>query len=1088
MTAVRRHQRGSADCRTRLFEPSELSALAARAASLEERFSGLVRPIADGPDPGADVLFESWKSIAGGGTDSIFAKVLDVYGVTADEARRVLGAVEWAADVPLPDWTTTFAAAAEALAREPDEATVARLKPQGRAAPFESLFYPLLAAVRRWRDERADPAHLALLSPAAATALDRALLGPLASVCARALNDRLSSHMLGLSLAGGRPPESTQAEIIEAFIRRLRADGLKKLFVERPVLARLIAVASQQWIDASLEFLERLARDLDGPIASLAGSASRPRRVERIRIGLSDLHNGGRSVIKVIFDTGLTLGYKPKDLRVDLAFDGLLRWLDERGAPPSASLPATRARDGYGWVEWLEPSACADRDEAAIFFRRSGAMLCLLRVLQGNDFHFENVLACGPVPCPVDLETVVHPRQSVGAGATDAETVLIESGQRLLDSVIAVGFLPQWLAVAGGGALLAGGLDAEERAVRGDRNTGLRLASEAGGGAARSNVPNMGGVALDAARFETDLVAGYREMFAFLRANAGDLAAADGPLAGFAGVTIRPVLRATQFYAYLQSRSLGRKATVNGAAWSQHFDFLYRTSHGADGRALPLAQACRYEARALARFDIPSYAATPDGTALRCGDGTELPGYFPTSCLDDIRTRLASLDEGFRNRDETLIRQALRLSRPAVETGGPEFRSSADGDPRPVGPVAAAHDLARTLCAAAIRCGDAAAFIGPVAVGSDERAQQVSVLGGGLLNGSLGVALFLAAMYRVTGEESLRSDVDRLLCQTDLHAKEWRSLAARRQPIDLGLANGVGGTVYGLVALSVLLDDLGYAERAGTILQTVTPEALATDRNFSLYGGAAGLAAGATALCRLGGQEAASARPILAACVDHLLDHQRSHPRGGACWLRPGRTDGLIGYMQGTSGIAQALAQAAPDHRADELLAAAQAALTYERAVAAERSGYPDLRDKVGAPLRGFANGAAGAGLARIAMQPWGIGLRHDELAWLAEIAGADLFAPTDDLFAGNFGRLLFLQRAAAVLSDADLADQAAAALVQRLSAAERAGSFAWRAGADGDNPGLFNGAAGVGLTLLHLAAPDRVPDFATLPVDLSSF
>ncbi len=1064
------------------FAPSDLRALAAGAASLEERFAGLVAPVDGNPDPAVAALFESWRDVAAGGDDAVFERVLDAYGVTEDRARRVIGAVEWPADRPLPAWVSLFAALAGALDGAADAASADGPASDKPALPFEGLFRPLIAEARRRRNDRAAAADLELLSPAADAALDRALLGRMLTICGRALNDRLNSYTLGLTMAGVSVSGKTPEQLADDFARQMRGSGLRRLLVERPVLARLVAVATGQWIEASIEFLERLASDLDGPIAALNGTRPQPRQVEAIGIGLSDLHNGGRSVIRVTFDNGLVLGYKPKDTRVDLAFHELLGWLEVRGAPPSAGAVPTQAGDGYGWVVWLTPEPCASETEAQTFFRRSGAMLCLLRMLQGNDFHFENVIAVGPTPYPVDLETVMHARQAVPAGGSDAEAALTAAAECVQDSPLAVGFLPQWLPVAGGGALLAGGLDSQDRAVHGDRNSGMAMAPSAAG-AARSNVPRLNDRPLQAPDYEADILAGYREMFAFLRTHGPELAAPDGPLRAFAGVTIRPVLRATQLYAYLHIRSLGRKATVSGSAWSQHFAYLDRSAHGENGRALPISRVCGYERRTMANCDIPYFTASPASTSIWCGDGTEVTGYFAATCLDDVRARLSAADDAMLRRDELFITQALRSARSATETTGPERGTGVPERAERHLIIARAHCLARTLGDAAIRRGDASCIVGPSVVGSDERAQQVSVLGGGLLTGNLGIVLFLAATYRLTGDKGLRAEVDRLLQVSDLQTKAQLGFIARGQHVDLGLASGLGGAIYGLVGLSVLLDESAYADRAGAVAASITPQLVATDRNHSLFGGSAGLLIGLTALRRRGIDT-----PGLPACIDHLLEQQRPHSVGGSCWLRPGRPDGLTGLMQGSAGIALALRQAADLHREEETLTAVREACTYAQSMATARGGHADLRDADGRPLLDYANGAAGVGLAWSAM-PDALGKTGQaEIARLAAAVGEAPFATSDDLFTGSFGRLLFLHRAAAQLGDRTLTRTTEAGVGRCLAQAASTGSFAWRAGADAQNPGLSHGAAGVGLALLHLAIPEQIPAFAALPTDFASF
>ncbi|ETZ99102.1 hypothetical protein I546_6698 [Mycobacterium kansasii 732] len=94
-------------------------------------------------------------------------------------------------------------------------------------------------------------------------------------------------------------------------------------------------------------------------------------------------------------------------------------------------------RDGYGWVEFVDNRACDCDEQVGRFYRRSGTLLCLLYVFNGTDFHFENLIACGEYPVPVDLETIYgHPM------ATDDSELTDEVARRLGRSVLATHFLP----------------------------------------------------------------------------------------------------------------------------------------------------------------------------------------------------------------------------------------------------------------------------------------------------------------------------------------------------------------------------------------------------------------------------------------------------------------------------------------------------------------------------------------------------------------------------------------------------------------------------------------------------------------------
>ncbi|NEE32664.1 DUF4135 domain-containing protein, partial [Streptomyces sp. SID7982] len=72
------------------------------------------------------------------------------------------------------------------------------------------------------------------------------------------------------------------------------------------------------------------------------------------------------------------------------------------------------------------------------FYRRQGALLALLHALDGTDLHHENLIACGPHPVLVDVETLFHPPLGPARSADPA-------ARALHDSVHRVGLLPQLL-------------------------------------------------------------------------------------------------------------------------------------------------------------------------------------------------------------------------------------------------------------------------------------------------------------------------------------------------------------------------------------------------------------------------------------------------------------------------------------------------------------------------------------------------------------------------------------------------------------------------------------------------------------------
>ena len=190
------------------------------------------------------------------------------------------------------------------------------------------------------------------------------------------------------------------------------------------------------------------------------------------------------------------------------------------------------------------------------------------------------------------------------------------------------------------------------------------------------------------------------------------------------------------------------------------------------------------------------------------------------------------------------------------------------------------------------------------------------------------------------------------------------------------------------------------------------------------------------------------------------------------------------------SGIALALKRAAEalDHPA--FAEAADEGLAYERALFDLCGGWPDLRDvkdatavEAAACGMGYANGAAGIAFTRLELASLpgaAIELAEDVDRAVRRLRHAPL-TDADEIFAGNIGILAALMSVARARRDDVLAREAASALTRVLESAEDRGRFRWPVGEDGDNPCFFNGAAGVGLALLHQARPDQVPNFLAL-------
>ena len=165
----------------------------------------------------------------------------------------------------------------------------------------------------------------------------------------------------------------------------------------------------------------------------------------------------------------------------------------------------------------------------------------------------------------------------------------------------------------------------------------------------------------------------------------------------------------------------------------------------------------------------------------------------------------------------------------------------------------------------------------------------------------------------------------------------------------------------------------------------------------------------------------------------------------------------------------------------DELRRAALEGVAHETALFdPARGNWPDLRLRDGGAHAfgtSWCQGAPGIGLARLACAGLpgdaAIGRDVEPAVRTALAAAAD---GCDQLCCGAMGRTELLLSAAGRRNRPELERAARTIAGAVLDRAGRSGSFDFGVKGAVDNPGLFQGAAGIGYQLLRLAEPETLP------------
>jgi type 2 lantibiotic biosynthesis protein LanM len=1047
---------------------------------------------------------EQWSRVLAQGYRKQLEKRLAWDGLDLEKVYYSLsGSVHLNKDQKLPDWTETLYECLQAVTSVTLESLEEKISEQSRVLdpqepiPFEEILLPFIDVARQKLIAQTE-SHYTLLSNNAHLSLERSLLSHLASLCGSSMELEFSifraTRQSKMARILKESKNSDSKHYYQDFIQEMLSGKILAFFQEYPVLARLMATAIDFWVDANSELIYRLTSDWS-EIQQTFQPEIELLQVTAIDPLLSDHHHNGRSVAAITFESGLKIMYKPKNLGLEKAYFQLLDWLNKQDIFLPFKLLKVIDRSTYGWVEFAEASPCQNEDELRRYYQRSGILLCLVYVLEGTDLHRENIIACGEHPVLIDHETLMHPRIRIIDGENTINSTRYIANQQIHNSVFRTGLLPQWEMGPGNQKYDAsglGGIGQQETFFRVPRwhninNDMMVIGNENIKIQPKSNipVPDQNSDELFLQEYFENIIDGFRKTYYFLIDKREVILAPDGPLTLLAHQPIRFVFRATQVYSSILKQSLNPKFLRDGIDRSIHFDILSRVGILSESKPLfwPLI---KIEQDSLQQLDIPLFTANSDSDALVVSPTQTINNYFTEASFDSIVSRLNQLNNNDLEQQIFFIEGSL-YSRVADKDHRFSLPKQGDSVFNAIMPltqeemihqgIKIAENLKkRSICSA----NGGATWIAPQYISKAE-CFQLQPIGYSLYDGSYGIALFLAALEKVTHITRFR---DLSLGAIQSIREDLKNLTLTGndkgivQNIDIGGATGLGSIIYVLVRISQFLDDQSLLDDAKQVASLISPDFITADNRFDIISGSAGAILGLLALYKTSADSEVLEKAIT--CGHHLLNHRVVSDAGHRTWATSNKTL-LTGFSHGAAGIAYALLRLYQVTGEEAFREAALEAISYERSVfISEENNWPDFRElpAQNSPtcMCSWCHGAPGIGLARVA----GLNIldtpeiRQDIEAAIKTTRKQKLLG-VDHLCCGNLGLTEFLFTVGQKLSQPELIETAMNQAAQVLARAEQQEHFSYGLSLT-FHPSFFQGASGIGYQLLRLAYPNQLP------------
>lgn len=523
-----------------------------------------------------------------------------------------------------------------------------------------------------------------------------------------------------------------------------------------PGLAHAMGVTWSQWQTATTEMLSRLGEDWE----SLRHHFPLPPslRLDALRGDAGDLHHGGRAVA-VLRLADCQLVYKPKDLRIAQFFVELQGLVGASGTLLPGQPRTHLHRGGYGWENWVEARECRTGQEVRRFYRRLGATLRLIELLQGRDFWLDNLIASGEHPVFIDLETQLQSRPAHSLSRLQPAAA---AALGLLDeSAVFTGVVAAPTALGIGHQAEEFGALAPWRKGRLPYRPGLR-ALDANGWADRTDpdgfvvfdpppyAPMLRGKAVGVDRNVEDLLRGHRECGNWLAAHRAEVRRFLERRPDLHRMPVRHIRQDTWTYARIIQNGVCPAALTDGVTRDVA---IWRDIVAVNGDAPKDGPIMRNELSSLRDLNVPYFLAHPGDHALLCEDGSRIEGYLAGSALERLKARVEAPTVSEEER------AALVLS--SLGASGRRHRIRRyPHDPAP-GTLSAADALDHALAIGHAVLGSAVAVDGQLAwIGlgywPEHDLEAVQVLGDDLLSGTGGLAVMFAELFRATQERRFR--------------------------------------------------------------------------------------------------------------------------------------------------------------------------------------------------------------------------------------------------------------------------------------------------------------------------------------------
>jgi type 2 lantibiotic biosynthesis protein LanM len=476
----------------------------------------------------------------------------------------------------------------------------------------------------------------------------------------------------------------------------------------------------------------------------------------------------------------------------------------------------------------------------------------------------------------------------------------------------------------------------------------------------------------------------------------------------------------------------------------------------------------------MEQLDIPLFVTNSSSTDFQLSQEEIIPQILSENSLDKVLNHIKNLSEADKQKQLYFIQSAF-AARFLQQPKWPDYIESDSTENNGIEQTEDTFDcdllikqairIAEVIENQAIRGeNNSLAWLGLVynTATSGFRFQTLDQFS--LADGNLGIALFIAALAKITGDERWHNLALQILKPIESALKELSRENKSRFVRILGIGgfNGLGTSAYSLIQIAELLSEPSLIPIADDIVTMITIDEIVNSSQLDIISGCGG-----TLLSLLGclsskiDNSSEYLRKAIV-CGDYLLQHQA--PSEAEISSRS------LGFWSGIAGIAYALLRLYEVTQDERYLTTAKNAIALEsKATNFHDSNLTQLKIEIAFGRLGGINLLNNSQI-------------RNEINTAIEIIQQHKIWGVDNLFWGNYGRLELLLVASEKLGKPEL-KTLANNWVNEIAAKTASNKLKLCVNSDCEisHPGLLHGTAGIGYQLLRIAYPKLLPSILLL-------